>query len=142
MNAVVRERFLFEKTRNGSDPVTLFDAEFHDRQKTRFKAYKRDVGSMQGGHHCEFAVHYLSCKIRADRMWYRVVSVDDIQLVKSCNFNDFACERRRVHWEFKKGIAGKFHFMIVHIPLKAVQSHRHGVADEMDLMPSSCESLS
>jgi hypothetical protein len=60
--------------------------------------------------------------------------VDDIEFLEARNLHHFARKSRGVQREFEKGIGGHLDFVIEDVSLVSVESHRHCIADEVDLV--------
>ena len=74
--------------------------------------------------------------VRARRVRNGIMRMDQIEFLKLCNLNHFACKRGSVEGKLEQRVGRHLDFVVKNVVHEPVQPHRHRIADEMDLMPA------
>ncbi len=143
LHIVHRVRFHLEKARNRSNVIAPFDRKFYEGEKAWLKSDKRDVGTVKRRNHLDVfgGREYLFSYEGARRVRNCVVNVQYIEIVIFSDVDHLAGQRIGVKREVEQRILRHLDFVEEYVADHVLETHRHRVADKMDLMASLCERL-
>jgi hypothetical protein len=128
-----------EVGRHRGHRVGALDGELGDGVKARLLAHQGDVGAVEGGDHLEPLPrpHHLAGQVRRGGVRYRVVYVEDVELLLHRHLVLLRGERQGVGKVLEQRIpAGDgIHLVEIHPLGVTPKPERHGVGDEMHLVP-------
>ena len=122
--------------RNRSHPVALLDGKPGDRQVTAVVAHHRNIGAVQGSDERQFlGRRHHPRQQRAHRMRNRVVHVEQVQRLRLRHLDHLRRQRQRIRGMIEQRVSRHLHLMKIDPFVMLGQPDRHGIADEVHLMP-------